>query len=120
VTNNIFSLGDTSGEMANFLLVYLSMYPECQKKLRDEITEYMERNQVKRADELTLDQVEEMEFLEMCVNEVVRLRGPGVISFPRIVNKDLPLGKYMIPKGSYLKLPLVVQQTTDHFWKDGN
>ncbi|XP_063381275.1 uncharacterized protein LOC134667798 [Cydia fagiglandana] len=91
-----------------FLVYELTLNPEAQDKLVQEIMENERRNGGK----FNYTSVQEMTYLDMVVSELLRLWTPG-IALERICTKDYNLGRpndkatkdYIIRKGEGVKIP---------------
>uniref|UniRef100_A0A336MZJ5 CSON007008 protein n=1 Tax=Culicoides sonorensis TaxID=179676 RepID=A0A336MZJ5_CULSO len=76
---------DSTGSAIAFTLYYLATHPEYQEKCYQEINQlYKDKTE---DDPLTLKEVKELRFLEMCIKETLRLQ-PSIIIFGRKLSED--------------------------------
>lgn len=92
----MFAGHDTSTSTLTFMMYELSRRPDVVEKLQEE------QDRVLGGDVPTIDQLEkEMPYLDMVLDEVLRLYPPAWIG-PRRVVKDFEFGGHEVPKGAYL------------------
>ena len=86
-TSLIFLLAghDTTASTLSYLIHELALNPDCQQKLYEEISSQEEP--------ISLDQINQMPYLEACISETLRKYSPLTIN-QRIPNKDYQLGNY--------------------------
>ena len=76
---------------------YLAINPEKQNKLKEEIDKYLKGN------DPDLDVFKQMDYLDACVNETLRLI-PPVPRIERKATSDCKLGNLFIPKDTYISI----------------
>jgi cytochrome P450 len=92
----MFAGHDTSTSTVTFMLHELSRHPEALAKLHEE------QDRVLGGEPPTVDQLErEMPYLEMVVDEVLRLYPPAWIG-PRRAVREFEFGGCTVPKGAYV------------------
>jgi cytochrome P450 len=92
----MFAAHDTSTSTVSFMMHELARHPDVVAKLQEE------QNRVLDGAPPTLDQLErEMPYLEMVVDEVLRLYPPAWIG-PRRAVKDFEWGGHGVPAGAYV------------------
>jgi cytochrome P450 len=92
----MFAGHDTSTSTLTFMLHELARHPEVTRRLREE------QDQVLGGDTPTATQLErEMPYLEMVLDEVLRLYPPAWIG-PRRAVREFEFGGHTVPKGAYV------------------
>nr|XP_023025557.1 cytochrome P450 4c3-like [Leptinotarsa decemlineata] len=84
---------DPLGLISSFSVLCFGMYPEYQKKAVEEIRKVIGEN----PREVTIQDLRELEYLDMCVKDVLRLF-PIAPFMLRKVTEDYKLGKYILTK----------------------
>ncbi|XP_025086709.1 cytochrome P450 3A5-like [Pomacea canaliculata] len=86
--------------MMAFLLFELANHPECLQKVQEELDEKLGKKEV------DYQTVQELTYLEMCLNETMRLYPPGVtIDGSRENVLRTRLGDVHVPKGMHIVFP---------------
>lgn len=80
---------ETTGSVLPHILLALAMNPEHQKKIYDEVSKIISTPE----DEVTEDMCNQMEYLELCIKEGLRLF-PAALMMGRQVKKDLNIGNF--------------------------
>ena len=88
----IFAGIDTTGTTIAVLLYHLSRNPEKQDKLREECLSFTE---------ITVNNLDKLKYLKACLLESMRLT-PIVPTQGRIINEDMIISGYHIPKGTFI------------------
>jgi cytochrome P450 len=92
----MFAGHDTSTSTVTFALYELAHHPDVVERL------CAEQDRVLGGDHPTIDQMErELPYLDMVVDEVLRLYPPAWIG-PRRAVRDFEWGGYQVPKGAYV------------------
>ncbi len=92
----MFAGHDTSTSTLTFMLHELARHPEVQARLREE------QDRVLAGATPSVDQLErEMPYLEMVLDEVLRLYPPAWIG-PRRAVREFEFGGYTVPNGAYV------------------
>jgi cytochrome P450 len=92
----MFAGHDTSTSTLTFMMHELARHPEIAERLREE------SERVLGGEPPTIDQLEkEMPYLEMVLDEVLRLYPPAWIG-PRRAVRDFEFGGYAVPRGAYV------------------
>ncbi|XP_076271103.1 putative cytochrome P450 6a13 isoform X1 [Rhynchophorus ferrugineus] len=101
----IFFLGgfETSASAITFTLLELSRNPGIQNKVKQEISEILKEFN----DEITYDSLMRMKYLDMVINETLRLYPPLPV-LPRICSKTyrVPGTEVVIQKGTRVNIPV--------------
>lgn len=65
-----------------------------------------------------LENYEKSEFLDAVISESLRMVPPASHIFPKIITKDLKLGKYTLKKGSQMFFPLIIYQFSEKIFEN--
>ncbi|XP_064612848.1 cytochrome P450 3A8-like [Liolophura sinensis] len=102
-------------ETTNTLLTYLSYllayYPDVQERLAEEINEQLTGEQP------TYDNVQKLQYLDMCVNECLRLYTP-LMRMTRKTKTERLLKGFLFPRDSAITLLLYAVHHNPEFWPD--
>ncbi|CAM4580869.1 unnamed protein product [Leuciscus chuanchicus] len=90
---------ETSSNTLAFTCYLLALYPECQKKLQEEVDEFFSKHET--AD---YTNVQELKYLDLVICESLRLYPPA-FRFARDVEQDCVVNGQLLPKGSSLEIP---------------
>jgi cytochrome P450 len=91
----MFAGHDTSTSTLSFMMHELARHPEVAERLREE------GDEVLGGAPPTVDDLERMPYLEMVLDEVLRLYPPAWIG-PRRAVRDFEFGGYSVPRGAYV------------------
>uniref|UniRef100_A0A8C6IB06 unspecific monooxygenase n=1 Tax=Mus spicilegus TaxID=10103 RepID=A0A8C6IB06_MUSSI len=108
----IFAGYETTSSTLSFTLHSLATHPDIQKKLQDEIDEALPNKATP-----TYDTVMEMEYLDMVLNETLRLY-PIANRLERVCKKDVELNGVYIPKGSTVMIPSYALHHDPQHWPE--
>ena len=70
-------------------------HPEIERKLVNEINEHIKSNE-----DMTLDNINKMEYLNAVWKEILRLKSPGAVLFPRLAKKTFNVAGSTVRKGA--------------------
>ncbi|KAM3962950.1 cytochrome P450 302a1, mitochondrial [Aphomia sociella] len=88
---------DTTAYATSFILYHLSRNPDCQEKMYNEITSLLpDKNS-----EITPEILTKMIYVRCVIKESLRLN-PVSIGVGRLLQKDIVLRDYLIPKGTVI------------------
>lgn len=90
-----FAANDTTSTALSWLLYLLGLHPEKQRKVQKELDEIFQGDTER---DITTGDLTRMKYLEFCVKESLRLY-PSVPLIGRILDSDLVIDGYTIPKG---------------------
>lgn len=93
---------ETSSSTATFALYHLAINQTIQEKVREEVKSIVKKNDGK----MTYEGIKEMKYLQMVVDETLRISGPvGIIV--RVASKEyeVPKTKLVIKKGTLTLIP---------------
>jgi cytochrome P450 len=91
----MFAGHDTSTSTLTFMMHELARHPDVAERLREE------QDRVLGGEPPTVDLLEEMPYLDMVLDEVLRLYPPAWIG-PRRAVRDFEFGGYTVPKDAYV------------------
>ncbi|XP_060072369.1 cytochrome P450 3A8-like [Ylistrum balloti] len=90
---------------------YLALYPEYQDKLRQELTDKIGSQQV------TYDNIREVKYLEMIINETLRINPPATRT-DRVCLRDTEINGIKIPAGMNISVPIYAIHHDPDNWED--
>ncbi|XP_015674991.1 cytochrome P450 3A29 [Protobothrops mucrosquamatus] len=108
----IFGGYETMGSSLSFTSYCLAMHPDVQEKLYQEINETFPNQ-----DPPTYEAVQQMEYLDMVVNETLRLYPPGS-RLERICKKTVEIHGVTIPEGTVVMIPAYVLHRVPEYWPE--
>jgi cytochrome P450 len=91
----MFAGHDTSTSTLTFMMHELARHPDVAERLREE------QDRVLGGEPPTVDLLDEMPYLDMVLDEVLRLYPPAWIG-PRRAVRDFEFGGYTVPRGAYV------------------
>lgn len=86
----------TTGDFLVWFLLYMTVFPEVQEKLRREVDEVVGDNRVSASFK------HNMPYTEAVMQELMRHVSPAPIGLIHAVAEDVTLGKYNLPKGTHV------------------
>ncbi|NP_001298720.1 25-hydroxyvitamin D-1 alpha hydroxylase, mitochondrial [Danio rerio] len=98
VTELLLAGVDTISSTLSWSLYELSRHPDVQTALRDEVLSVMKDRSVPQASDVAA-----MPLLKAVVKEILRLY-PVIPANARVINKDIEVGGYVIPKNTLITL----------------
>ncbi|XP_075157447.1 cytochrome P450 4d1-like [Haematobia irritans] len=108
----MFEGHDTVSSGIIFMLFNLARYPECQKKCFEEILQVMGKDKSKP---VTMEDINHMHYVELCVKESLRLY-PSVPIIGRTIREQFELNGKTIPVGTNFGItPLFVGRCEEYF-----
>nr|AAI13144.1 Cytochrome P450, family 3, subfamily a, polypeptide 16 [Mus musculus] len=108
----IFAGYETTSSILSFTVYSLATHPDIQKKLQEEIDEALPNKAPP-----TYDTVMAMEYLDMVLNETLRLY-PITNRLQRVCKKDVEINGIYIPKGSTVIIPSYVLHHDPQHWPE--
>nr|XP_020658074.1 cytochrome P450 3A29-like isoform X3 [Pogona vitticeps] len=108
----IFAGYETTSSTLNFLSYSLAIHPDVQQKLQEEI-DMLLPNQAPPTYAVIL----QMEYLDMVVNETLRLYPPGGRS-ERVCKNNVEINGVTIPKGTVVMIPAFVLHRLPEYWPE--
>lgn len=108
----IFAGYETTSTSLSFLMYILATHPDVQQKLQEEIDSTFPNKTPP-----TYDGVVQMEYLDMVLNETLRLY-PVAGRIERVCKKDVEINGVFIPKGTVVMMPSIVMHRDSAFWPE--
>ncbi|CAH7275343.1 LOC101831958 [Phodopus roborovskii] len=108
----IFAGYEATSTSISFLLYELATHPDMQKKLQDEIDRALPNKAP-----VTYEALMDMEYLDMVVNETLRLY-PIANRLERISKKDVEINGVFIPKGTVVMVPIYPLHRGPEHWPE--
>ncbi|XP_038200907.1 cytochrome P450 3A11 [Arvicola amphibius] len=108
----IFAGYETTSSTLAFTLYLLATHPDIQKKLQEEIDVALPNKAPP-----SYDKVMEMEYLDMVLNETLRLY-PIANRLERVCKQDVEMDGVFIPKGSIVMVPLYALHHDPQYWPE--
>ncbi|XP_076416471.1 cytochrome P450 3A21-like [Peromyscus maniculatus bairdii] len=108
----IFAGYETTSTTLTFIAYILATHPNVQKKLQHEIDAVLPNKAP-----ATYEALVEMEYLDMVVNETMRLY-PTANRLIRLSKKDAEINDVFIPKGTQVVIPIYVLHRDPRYWSD--
>lgn len=107
---------DTVATVLSFLIYELSINPDAQQKLYDEINE---TNKVLDGKRITYDAIQKMKYMDMVLSETLRLWPPSV-AIDRVCGKDYNYDdgqcKFTIEKGTSINISICSLHLDENYW----
>ncbi|KAL8175054.1 UNVERIFIED_CONTAM: Cytochrome P450 3A9 [Gekko kuhli] len=108
----IFAGYETSSSTLSFLSYCLATHPDVQQKLQEEIDEALPDQATP-----TYDAILQMEYLDMAVNETLRLYPPGG-RIERVCKSTVEINGVTIPEGTVTVIPAYVLHRDPEYWPE--
>ncbi|XP_034987134.1 cytochrome P450 3A24 isoform X1 [Zootoca vivipara] len=108
----IFAGYETTSTTLSFLSYCLATHPDVQQKLQDEIDEALPNQATP-----TYEAVLQLEYLDMVVNETLRLYPPGG-RIERVCKNTVEVNGVTIPKGTAIIIPAFVLHRDPEHWPE--
>ena len=96
----MFEGHDTTTSGMCWTLYCLAQHPEHQQKVREEVKAVLSGRE-----NLTYDDLKELEYTQCCIKEAMRLYPPVNIIF-RQLDHDLEINGHVFPKGTHVNIPI--------------
>ncbi|ELW64871.1 cytochrome P450 3A4 [Tupaia chinensis] len=108
----IFAGYETTSSILSFIMYTLAIHPDVQKKLQEEVDATFPNKAPP-----TYDALMQMEYLDMVVNEVLRLY-PVAGRLERVCKKDVEINGLFIPKGVIVMIPSFALHRDPKYWPE--
>ena len=102
---------ETTSNAMIFLAFSLATHQDIQEKLYLEI-----KSTIEKEDKITFETVSKMKYLDMCVNETLRLY-PLIPRNSRHCTKDITIGGIFIPKDTLINVPVYALSHDEDHWE---
>ncbi|XP_072205197.1 cytochrome P450 3A4-like isoform X2 [Excalfactoria chinensis] len=106
----VFAGYETTSSTLSYISYHLATYPDVQKRLQDEIDASLPNKAAP-----TYNAVMQMEYLDMVVNESLRLYPPGG-RIERVCKETVEFNGVTIPKGMVVTIPAYVLHRDPTYW----
>ncbi|XP_033761677.1 cytochrome P450 3A8-like isoform X2 [Pecten maximus] len=106
-----FAGNDTTSSTLTFVMYHLAIYPDICDKVIQEIDDKLGKTVP------DYDNVHDLTYLEMCINETMRLF-PVNARVDREASRDVTIGNIEIPKGMIVNILVVAIQRDPEFWPE--
>nr|XP_033770369.1 cytochrome P450 3A24-like [Geotrypetes seraphini] len=103
---------ETTSTMLSFMSYSIATNPEIQQKLHDEIDKTLPNKATP-----TYDALMQMEYLDMVINETLRLY-PGGGRLERVCKKTVEINGLTIPENTIIVIPAFVMHRDPAYWTD--
>ncbi|XP_040829774.1 cytochrome P450 3A6-like isoform X3 [Ochotona curzoniae] len=103
---------ETTSSTLSFIMYFLATHPDVQQKLQQEVDAVLPNKAP-----VTYDTLMQMEYLEMVVNEALRIY-PIATRVERVCKKDTEINGVFIPKGTLVMMPSYVLHRDPKYWTD--
>ncbi|KFQ53625.1 Cytochrome P450 3A24, partial [Nestor notabilis] len=108
----VFAGYETTSSTLSYLSYNLATHPDVQQRLQDEIDAYLPNKATP-----TYSAITQMEYLDMVVNESLRLFPPAG-RLDRVCKKTVELNGVTIPKGMVVMIPAYVLHRDPAYWPE--
>ncbi|XP_062944439.1 cytochrome P450 3A4-like isoform X2 [Cynocephalus volans] len=108
----IFGGYETTSNTLSFIMYLLATHPDIQQKLQEEIDATLPNKAP-----VTYDTLVRMEYLDMVVNESLRLF-PIAGRLMRVCKKDVEVNGVFIPKGVMVMIPIFALHRDPKYWTE--
>ncbi|KAH0856298.1 hypothetical protein HID58_084559, partial [Brassica napus] len=114
VSNNVLIAGiDTSGHTITWAMTHMITNPRVLKKAQAEVREV-----IKNKDNITEEDIEQLEYLKMVVKETVRINPLVPLLIPREASKDIKIAGYDVPKKTWIHVNIWGVHRNPNVWND--
>ncbi|XP_040836340.1 cytochrome P450 3A6-like isoform X1 [Ochotona curzoniae] len=103
---------ETTSNTLSLIMYILATHSDVQQKLQQEVDAAFSNKAL-----VTYDAVMQMEYLDMVVNEVLRLY-PIASRIERVCKKDFEINGVLIPKGTIVAVPVFALHQDPKYWTD--
>ncbi|XP_074915069.1 cytochrome P450 3A29-like isoform X1 [Buteo buteo] len=108
----VFAGYETTSSTLSYISYNLATHPDVQQRLQDEIDANLPKKAIP-----TYNAITQMEYLDMVVNESLRLFPPGG-RIERVCKKTVELNGVTIPKGMVVIVPAYVLHRDPGYWPE--
>ncbi|EPB83718.1 hypothetical protein HMPREF1544_09512 [Mucor circinelloides 1006PhL] len=103
----------TASATASFMY-YLAANPDIQDRARQEVLDVMGDSPEDVIP--TREELKQMEYLDNCIHETMRINPPTSGNLPRVVTKDTNLGGFFVPKETRISIELYSVHHIAKYW----
>uniref|UniRef100_A0A8D2J2D8 unspecific monooxygenase n=1 Tax=Varanus komodoensis TaxID=61221 RepID=A0A8D2J2D8_VARKO len=108
----IFAGYEATSNLLGYVAYMLATHPDAQKKLQDEIDTILPKKA-----QVTQDSLMQMEYLDMVVNETLRMFPVGG-RLERVCKQNVELNGITIPKGVVVAIPIAILHYNPAHWSN--
>ncbi|XP_022087534.1 cytochrome P450 2J2-like [Acanthaster planci] len=109
---DLFGAGtETTASTVLWLISFVLKYPEVQEKIQQEIYEVVGSDRQPSCEDRP-----SMPYTNAVINEVLRMRPPGVFTLPYVTTEEFQLSGYTIPKGIGVIINLWAMMNDPKVW----
>ncbi|NWW53720.1 CP3AC protein, partial [Pedionomus torquatus] len=108
----VFAGYETTGSTLSYIAYNLATHPDVQQRLQDEIDAHLPNKATP-----TYNAIIQMEYLDMVVNETLRLYPVGG-RIERMCKKTVEINGVTIPKGMVVTIPVYVMHRDPEYWPE--
>jgi len=116
IRDNIFLMflagHETTSTALTWALHFFAIHPEMQKRAQDEVDAHL------NGATPGMEEVKSLTYLDMFIKEVMRKRTPVANLLSRKSTADAQVGKYFVPKDSFVSLSIYTIHHLKEFWPD--
>ncbi|KAL0490076.1 cytochrome P450 [Acrasis kona] len=102
---------ETSTTTLQWIIYELCLNPHIQQKACDEVDQLLSNR------DPVFEDYEKLEYLRAILDETLRLH-PPVAMVPKVARRDVTLGDYQIPKGTYIDIAISTVQTSEDYFEE--
>ena len=106
---------DTTGHLLTFATYFFLKHPECQEKLMKEAN-----NLCTDPSKLTLDEINQMDYMTAFIKECLRVTPPATILFHRTAMEDHNIGSIKVKKGTEVNIALIINNFSPEYHQNPN
>ncbi|KAK9071510.1 hypothetical protein SSX86_010079 [Deinandra increscens subsp. villosa] len=104
-----FAGQETTSSLLVWTMILLSRHQEWQSRAREEVLNVLGDK------DIDMDRLNHLKVVNMIFYEVLRLY-PPVIGTTRMAKKDITLGRFSLPSGVQIGLPIMLIHYDEHLW----
>ncbi|XP_018322335.1 probable cytochrome P450 301a1, mitochondrial [Agrilus planipennis] len=105
---------NTTSHAVGFLMYHLARFPRAQNILYEEV-----KKSVSSDGSITKSAFDKMVYLKACIKESLRLKPPMPL-LTRILNKDVVVNNYKIPRGTYVLIASHLAGLKEEYFDDAD
>ncbi|CAI0463429.1 unnamed protein product [Linum tenue] len=102
---------ETTNTLLSWMILLLSIHQEWQEEARREVLRVFGPDKTPDSDGIT-----RLKLMGMIINETLRLYSPVFAGFMRVVDKETRLGKFDLPVGVQLHIPIMAIHHDPDIW----
>ncbi|XP_045133380.1 cytochrome P450 2L1-like isoform X2 [Portunus trituberculatus] len=113
VTFDLFNAGfDTTSNMLRWIILYMIKYPEVQRRVQEQIDEVVPRDALP-----SYHHKPNLPLVEAMIHEALRVSSMAALGVERSPNRDIEVGGYLIPKGSFVFAAAICCHHDPQYWE---